>query len=248
MKKRVVYTALFGGYDILRDPDEISLGIDYICFTDDASLKSKVWRIVHVDSFLPPNIMNRIYKINPHKYLEEYEESLYIDSNIRVLSKLDIIFSKYSECCQIAAPLHNIRCCIYSEAKEVVKKGKASESDVYAQLEKYRNDGYPTNNGLAEMNIIFRKHMNTEVIQLMQFWWEQISKYSKRDQLSFKYSLWRKSDAKFVYMFESSRNLNEFFMLEEHQSRLLTFKSKLKRHLRSILFAKVGKGLLKWLY
>lgn len=38
-----VVTYLFGDYDILRDPDEIDEGAEYICLTDRDDLKSDVW-------------------------------------------------------------------------------------------------------------------------------------------------------------------------------------------------------------
>ncbi len=32
--KLVVYTAVFGGYDMIRAPRQRSPGVDYVCFTD----------------------------------------------------------------------------------------------------------------------------------------------------------------------------------------------------------------------
>lgn len=39
-----VYTAIYGGYDPLREQPEIP-GVEYICFTDDPTLKAKPWRV-----------------------------------------------------------------------------------------------------------------------------------------------------------------------------------------------------------
>ena len=49
-KRKVVYTAIIGNYDELKEPKVISEGFDYVCFTDDVKLKSKVWKIIVVDN------------------------------------------------------------------------------------------------------------------------------------------------------------------------------------------------------
>ena len=45
MNKKVVYTCITGGYDNLIDPSYVTEGYDYVCFTDNLELKSKVWEI-----------------------------------------------------------------------------------------------------------------------------------------------------------------------------------------------------------
>ena len=44
--------------------------------------------------------------------------------------------------------------------------------------------------GLAEDNLIFRKHCD-KTAKLMDEWWYMVENYSKRDQLSFMYILWK---------------------------------------------------------
>jgi len=64
--KLVVYTALFGDYDDLIEPKEKFEGCDFICFTDQKHLTSDIWEIRLVEECdLPPNMMNRKYKILP---------------------------------------------------------------------------------------------------------------------------------------------------------------------------------------
>ena len=41
MKKIVIYTALFGNYDVLSSPINLSKDFDYICFTDKPKKNSK---------------------------------------------------------------------------------------------------------------------------------------------------------------------------------------------------------------
>ena len=42
--KKVIYTAIFGDYDSLPEPDYIPNGFDFICFTD-TDIKSNIWKI-----------------------------------------------------------------------------------------------------------------------------------------------------------------------------------------------------------
>jgi len=83
--KKVVYTDLFGNYDELQEPNMIWKDWDFLCFTDDKNLKSNIWNIIYVESELSSNLENRKYKILPHRFLDQYEVSLYIDSNIKIL-------------------------------------------------------------------------------------------------------------------------------------------------------------------
>ena len=66
---------------------------------------------------------------------------------------------------------------------------------------------YPQHHGLYETNILFRRE-NKLVRQVNVLWWDCINKYSKRDQLSCNYVLWKnelKSDY-FLPIGESARN------------------------------------------
>lgn len=91
---RVVYTAIFGGYDRLA-PVSNYPGCDFVCFTDDATLSVDGWRIIHVaasDTGLTTAALNRIYKMLPHRFLADYNQSLYVDGNIRVVADPSFLF------------------------------------------------------------------------------------------------------------------------------------------------------------
>lgn len=65
-----------------------------------------------------------------------------------------------------------------------------------AQMERYRNEGYPEHNGLIDSGILVRELKNQKVINLMETWWQEVLHGSKRDQLSFNYACWKND---FVY-------------------------------------------------
>jgi hypothetical protein len=77
-------------------------------------------------------------------------------------------------------------------------------------MEKYHNEGYPQNNGLATTPIMVRNHNHSDVIKHNEDWWSEIKHNSKRDQLSFNYIAW-KNQFNFVYLEGDSRS-NEYFV------------------------------------
>jgi hypothetical protein len=230
----VIYTALFGNYDKLIDPPKNSWNCDFICFTDDEKIKSKIWTVVLVkEEGILPNILNRYYKFHPHFFLKQYKYSIYVDSNILVWKDPTFLVEKYMKDFSIAAPKHPLRSCIYEEAKEIVLLGKASPIEVKKQVESYSSQGFPKGYGLCEMNIIIRKHDCDAVVKLMDRWWTEYNSWSKRDQLSFYYSVW-KMDVSVGQMFENSRQKNGCFFVECHKNDGLL--KKLRRKLKKELF------------
>ena len=81
--------------------------------------------------------------------------------------------------------------CVYKEAMNVVRLKKEAREVVNKQMKAYRQDKFPKDYGLIVSMIMGRPHMNEEVINFNNLWWEQICKYSKRDQLSFDYLRWK---------------------------------------------------------
>ncbi|HCJ1226365.1 TPA: DUF616 domain-containing protein, partial [Klebsiella pneumoniae] len=95
----VVYTALFGDYDELIEIPEGMHKCDFICFTDQKIENKKGWEIIKIENSSGSNVLqNRKYKILPHVFLSEYEYSVYIDSNIRLLKSPESLVIKYLGC------------------------------------------------------------------------------------------------------------------------------------------------------
>lgn len=97
MNKIVVYTAIFGEYDILIEQPMFE-NIDYVCFTD-RMISSNCWKVKVIDDdslAIDDNSRKaRHFKILPHLYLNDYEVSIYIDGNFlikRCINDLIITF------------------------------------------------------------------------------------------------------------------------------------------------------------
>jgi hypothetical protein len=213
----VVYTALFGDYDDLIDPPEKFEGCDFVCFTDQKHLKSDIWDIRLVeDCDLPPNMMNRRYKIFPHFYFSEYERSLYVDASVAIKKDPSKLANKYLEKFNIAIPQHYARNCVYDEAEVLVSLNKAPYDVVENQINSYKDHGFPSNYGLTENGVIFRTHNIDEVIKLMESWWSELHTFSQRDQLSLPFLAW-KQKITIKAMPETARG-GRYFSLIPHRS------------------------------
>ncbi len=190
----VIYTALFGDYDELKHPlTENTCNYDFVCFTNQKDIKSDIWQIRFVEeaNYLP-NIANRKYKMLPHLFLKDYEESIYIDANVIPKGNIAKFREEYLKDWDVVLPSHFKRECLYDEALEVIRLGLAEKNLVLEQIKSYEMDGFPRNFGLTENNIIYRKHMKSNVIKLMEDWWKEYLRFPTRDQLSLMYIIWKK--------------------------------------------------------
>ena len=214
-RKIVIYTAITGGYDKLTAPTVVNKDIDYICFTDNPSTKSTVWRMLPVvDNGLDLARQNRQYKLLPHRFLAEYKYSLYIDGNIDIIGDITQLIQKHMVSCSIAFFSHYQRNCVYEEARACIKQKKDGTEAIKKQIQRYRDEGYPRNNGLIEGGIILRRHNDLKIIKTMEAWWNELINESRRDQLSFNYVAW-KNNTRYAIMGPNLRE-NCYFRLRRH--------------------------------
>jgi len=216
LKKKVIYTAIFGKIDDLIEPEGDYHDFDFICFTDRTNLKSKKYKIVNVKRFhKDPTLDARMYKLLPHIFLPQYEYSVWIDGRV-VIKKRDLSpLLDYLNNANFAVFPHMHRNCIYEEAKACVYRGKDKPYAILNQITQYNKEKYPLNNGGVETGVLIRRHMQKDVIDLQNFWWNEILKYSKRDQISFNYSAWRKN-FKFNYIDGHVWDNKFFVVLDKH--------------------------------
>lgn len=214
---KVVYTAVFGNYDYVPEVNP-EWDCDFVCFTDNPDLVSSGWQVVIVplNDELPAQA-NRRYKMLPHKYLSRYEQSLYVDGNIRIVTDPSPLFHKYLHNNVIAIPKHQERNCAYAEARLCIEGGLVNKEITEQQMAKYVADGFPEEFGMTENGIIFRRHYDEAVMAMMASWWQEYCNGGRRDQISLPYLMWKKN-IDFVLMEESARNSNKFFRITLHSA------------------------------
>ncbi|KAJ7966693.1 Protein of unknown function (DUF616) [Quillaja saponaria] len=226
--KVVVSTCAFGGGDDLYQPigmSEASLQkVCYVAFWDEVTLSAQElvgsrigddgfigkWRVVVVKDlpFADQRLNGKVPKMLIHRLFPQAKYSIWVDSKSQFrrdpLGVLEALLWRSNSVLAISE--HGARSSIYDEAKAVVKKNKATPEEVEVQLNQYLIDGLPEDkrfNGkkaLAEASVIVRKH--TPLTNLfMCLWFNEVVRFTSRDQLSFPYVLWRLKALRNINMF-----------------------------------------------
>lgn len=194
-KKYAIYTAMVGGYDEIMQPVVVDDRFDYILFSNDIKEdRVGVWQVRPIAYTNPDNTrICRYVKTHPEELLPDYEFSIWMDSNIQIITpfvyerSIDLYLSRVL----VSTIFHVDRQCIYDEAFEVLLFRVESEKIILNWCHRLVREKYPKNNGLGETGLMFRIHSISEVHMFDELWWKCIDKYSKRDQLSFDYVMWK---------------------------------------------------------
>jgi hypothetical protein len=188
MKNIAVVTSSIGANNLIN-PTKYLDSVDYHAFVEPSMVNIKDnWTRHEAIKFSTDNgFKNRrdakIYKILPFMFLNDYEYFIWLDSTHVLDYDPNEIIKKYLNENDIAVFSH-FRGCLYKEAA-VVKSLNFDHHDLIDnQVAFYRKLKYPENNGLYELPVRIQRNTTlTKALGLM--WWEQICKYSSRDQISF---------------------------------------------------------------
>lgn len=205
-EKIAVYTCIIGSYDIPIDPVYISKRCDYYIITDQDIPNNSVWKKIDINKFkinnLNNNEINRFIKLHPHLIFQEYNYSIYLDGNVKIISDLSPMVSQLGKK-SIGLHIHSFRNCAYKEGKSFKfnKRLNSFYPIVKKQLEQYKKEGFPSEYSLYENTIIVRNHSRKDCILIMETWWEQLKKYSFRDQISLPYVIWKLNMKEEVFIY-----------------------------------------------
>jgi len=181
-----------GNYEKLNEQSVANESIiDFICFTDDKYLTSSTWKIVHVDPILPLDFTRsaRTIKICPHRFLPNYNTSLYIDNSVTlkvIPEKIfeDLIDEDYDLICM----RHSYRETVLDEFEEVLRLRYDKEDIILEQLNAYNLIAPEVLSQKPYWSgFLVRKHNKKIVKVSMDDWLAQVMRYSRRDQLSMNY-------------------------------------------------------------
>jgi len=231
MDKIVIYTAIFGNFDRLLEPEVQPNNIKYVCFTDQ-NIESEHWEIrKKVPLYDEPVRDSRRYKMMPHVELcGDADISVWIDGTFLVKKDITPLVEKYLASHDMACFSHNQTAldphnCIYVSADYILELGEknynidpskginAYKDDpklIKSQIQKYRDEGYPEDNGLVISGIIMRRHSMADVCNLNQAWWNEIKRHSHICQLSLPYVCW-KNNFEFAWI-DGDIRTNEYLL------------------------------------
>lgn len=195
----VVYTCVTHNYDGISHIPQAEEGVRFVCFTDNPKAVPKQWETQEFQS--PPRIIsghdiNRFHKIFPHNIFRDCQYSIYLDGNIRFDGSFRKLINKFITAkASFSAFKHP--CNIESLQEELDACKKYHKFDAYdelrcdQQLNKYQDEGMDLSQGITTNYFIVRDHFNPKLSECMSLWWSHLFEFTKRDQLSLQYALWK---------------------------------------------------------
>ncbi|MEW9804834.1 cupin domain-containing protein [Mesorhizobium sp. ZMM04-5] len=188
-ERACVYTVLTGGYEVLNEqPVAGRSDLPFICFTDDPTLTSPTWQIRVVKPLFPadPVRSQRAIKLLPHKFLPDFDASLYIDNSVLLKVKPEEILQRYLASSPFALFWHSDRPTLTEEFHAVAHAGYDDVRRVAEQFAHY-SATFPEllDNRPFWAAILLRRHADPLVRHTMEIWRDHVLRYSRRDQLSF---------------------------------------------------------------
>ena len=183
----VVYTVLFGGYETLDNEQFVGdRDIPFICFTDEPDLTSDVWEI-HVIEPLYPNDLprsQRDIKIRGCQELDQFDRTLYIDNSVSLTGPASIILDGWLSSHDLAVPAHSFHQTVLDEFLAVLTLGFDDPTTVDEQLAHYAETDRRVLGERPSRNGMIARRNTPEVLGTMSQWFEEVLRYSRRDQLS----------------------------------------------------------------
>jgi hypothetical protein len=223
MAQRVaIYTAIFGGHDDLK-PQPACPDVDFVCFTDDPTMRSNPWRVEVVPPrYQHPRMSATWFRTHPHVVLPEHRHTIWIDGSIvlRDASFAEEVLG-YLKQGGIALMRHNKRDDLLDEADVSVKREKYDGQPIREQVAYYCAQGFPPGHGLWLGGVIARDSENQQIRQLNEMWMEENLRWTYQNQISLAYLLWRLGIEPGVIPLKGNRlRDNDLFRIEHHRTNL----------------------------
>lgn len=197
----ICFTAIFGKIrDELKSLQHLQCDPKHVAFhayVDGVTLPEKhstgwelrpaVWE--HATN---PRLRARRHKLLSHKLYPNAEHTLWLDGCLTPKHDPSKLIEDYMTegSPGIFTFRHMQRNCIYQECEACVRLKKDNLLVLRHLAKRYKAEGYPHNNGLAETTAMLRAN-TPEVNRFNELWWDELRSNSIRDQMSFNYLIWK---------------------------------------------------------
>jgi hypothetical protein len=195
MNKILVITSITNDKDKLLDPPKKFEGCDYVAFVDKIVDDVEIWeqKLIYNFSFIDKYKDRRnakIYKLLSSLMFPQYDYIIWEDGNHQLKMDPQKIFEEYGNDFDLLLFKHPDRVCTYQEMNAVAQWKLDELPNIQNQFNFYKGVGMPEKWGLFEMSTFIIK--NTPIINTFQLmWYEQICKFTSRDQISLPFVLWK---------------------------------------------------------
>ncbi|KAK1286797.1 hypothetical protein QJS10_CPB20g01778 [Acorus calamus] len=209
----VVASAIFGNYDVLQQPKNISEAAKRtICFymfvdeetgdyirnstTIDNTNTAGLWRIVVVRNlpYADARRNGKVPKLLLHRLFPSARYSLWIDGKLQLVADPYLLLERFlwRENATFAISNHYRRFDVFEEAEANKAAGKYENASIDYQIDFYRREGLthyssvklPIVSDVPEGCVIIREHIPiTNLFTCL--WFNEVDRFTSRDQLSF---------------------------------------------------------------
>lgn len=235
------YRCVAGNYDRLEGLN--TYGCDsHVLYTDVKKGLPSKWMVKPLRH--PPRLSsghdkNRFHKCFPHQIMPDVDYSVYMDGNIEFSGDLyGLVRVLENTGASLGVFRHPDNRDIVSESKACLRLGKFDDYDVRVlnkQLEVYRSSGYDVTSPIGANYLMVRRHDDPDLQSAMSLWWAHIFEYTKRDQMSLMYCLWRHK-VKWVFFDDYVKNEDGMVIRTPHGNASVIDKAeKLARRLSHLL-------------
>ena len=217
-EKICVYSCITGDYDNVLEIEREE-GIDYYLFTNNKKIKSNSWKVIYIeDDSLSNVLLARKTKILGHPIVNDnYDIALWMDGAVSFNTKIKDFIDHFMKNDDVfVAFRHGERNSIKEECEACVRFCKEDKNKVKNILDFYKKEGYPDNNGLIESTVFIKRVKDKKVNETMNLWFDMVKNFTKRDQLSFNYCIY-KTDLKVKWINEKVFD-NKWFTWHNHRN------------------------------
>jgi len=196
----ICYTCITGAYDKLLPVLKKTKGWRYIAFVtgDVDTSDAEGWDMYIIglkpwEQGLSSVKLARAYKLLPFGCFASFriplpEVSIWIDGRMQVQCDLNQYSDMMTDDCNFVTLDHPDRICIYEEI-EACRKYNCEDHLLLDMVKNHLEEvHYPVNQGMIQSGVMIRKKCEG-VFSFCSMWWDEVLKFSKRDQLSFNYVL-----------------------------------------------------------
>lgn len=210
-KEIVLYSCIVNGRDEPK-PCLVDDGFQRVLFTDNLRLCAPSWEIRPLEwKCQDPVRTCRYHKHHPFDLFPYAKYAIWLDMThwpYRSLKPLltDSVLSVHR---------HNERSTIKAESKRCAELQLDDPVLLQTQAMYYFKEGFQDNYGLYSTSCLV---MNNCPIyrQLSEIWWDEVCKWSKRDQVSLPYCLWRLGIVPDIIPGEDRNGKNDYFKFKSH--------------------------------
>ena len=218
MKEKIcVYTCMTGDYDSIKEIPNKEDGIDYYFFTNNKNIKSNTWNVVYIEDNNLSNLeLARKTKILGTKEInDKYDILVWMDAAVTFKKPIKEFIKTYLKKEDVFSCFkHGQRNNVKDEMYAVYRGFKEDKENIVKLMEFYSKEGYNYDNGLIESTVYIKRPKDKKVIETMNIWYETLRKYSRRDQLSFNYSMFKTGLS--VHWIDEYVFDNDWFLWDNH--------------------------------